>query len=119
MDIKTLATILIIFHLASAGFIGNVLHKQWGLFKTCIPRKLRNFRRLLFALSLVIFAGNLVPILVDGITIFGGVVGRTQHPKPISVAYALSNAATQMICAGLIWLLYKMAENVLKSDDDS
>lgn len=110
MDIRTLAGILLGFHIVSGIFMGLVIRKQWGLFAHDIEGKYRSLRKLLFILSLVIFAGNLIPIIVDGGTVIGQVVGRNPHPKAISVAYAVSNACVALISSILIWVLYKLAE---------
>ena len=114
MDIKTLASILITLHLISGVFIVLVLKTQWGLFKTQIAKPLRTYRKVLFALSLVIFIGNLNPILIDAQTLLSNTTQRPTHLKPISISYATSNALTALISSVLIYILYRMAGDATK-----
>lgn len=122
LSIQTIAVILLIARLISVGFILFVLRLQWKLFKSKIDFSLvpnldhyqqttvYRIRRVLFVLAVIIFLGNMIPILIDAITIFShNSLGRTQSIRPISVAYAVSNAFTAMFSAIMIWTLYKLA----------
>lgn len=111
ISIKILAMLLLVFRIASDVFIFSVLRKQWALLKVKIDPELRNFRRVLFYLSLAVFLGNIIPIIIDGLTVVYGNMNRPQHVAPISILYALSNASTALISAFLIWLLYRLASN--------
>lgn len=114
MDIKYLAAILLALHIVSGYFIALVLLRQWQLFKQPIDHTLRNYRRVLFALSSVIFLGNLNPIIIDLQTIIIGPGSRPPVLQAISISYAVSNAVVAMISAILIYILYKMAGDANK-----
>lgn len=119
ISIETLALILMLAHLAAAIFMARVLHRQWGLFKipydTSIEPKLvkelKRFRAILFSLSVIVFAGNIIPILIDGVTFFyHNPLDRNPTVPVISLAYAVSNALTALISAYLIFTLYRIAK---------
>lgn len=110
IPIKILAVVLLTTHAGSAVFIFNVLRKQALLLRMPIDSYLKHFRIILFALSLAIFAGNIIPIFIDGATLFVN-LGRTPSVRPISVLYAISNALTAFISAYLIHMLYRLAAN--------
>lgn len=118
LSIKILASILLVGHLASTGFIVSVLRRQWQLLSLPIDKTLRQFRHTLLYLSLGIFIGNLIPIAIDGLTLFVN-TGRPSHVKLISILYALSVAAVQFISAYLIWTLYRLAANPQEMTDYS
>ena len=120
--IQTIALFLLFARLISVFFIGMVLFLQMRLFGTKIDFTLvpnlskyqrRNIylaRKVLFTLSLIIFLGNMVPILIDAITAFNdNSLGRNAEVPTISIAYAASNALTAMFSAIMIWTLYKLA----------
>lgn len=122
ISIQAIAFILLIARLISVGFIISVLIVQLRNFKHEIDfsltpnlnkyqkKNIYRIRRVLFALSVIILLGNLVPIVIDWITfITDNSLGRTPNVKPISVAYAFSNALTAMFSAIMIWALYKLA----------
>jgi uncharacterized BrkB/YihY/UPF0761 family membrane protein len=108
MTIEQYAFTLLITHLASMVFIFNVLKRQWRLMKQPIPSYVKRYRYTLFILSLVIFAGNIVPIIIDALTLFIE-VGRPDTVKLVSLLYAYSNAITAVVSAYLIWTLYRLA----------
>lgn len=109
ISIAIIAFILLIMRLISAGFILSVLRKQWRLLHKPIDADLRLFQRILFAMSVIIFLGNGVPIVIDTITLFVE-TSRPAKLAALSISYALSNALTAMVSAILIWLMYKIAE---------
>lgn len=121
VDIQTIAGILLVLRAVSVVFIVTVLTLQARLFGTQIDfalvPNLSNFqqrrvylaRRVLFALSVIILAGNMVPILIDTVTLLGNDLGRPGGLQLFSVAYAFSNALTAMFSAIMIWALYKLA----------
>lgn len=116
LSIKVLAVFLIISHIISDVFIGIVLKKQYSLLRIKIERELRSFRLVLFFLSVTIFVGNIIPIVIDGLTIAGH-TNRPQHVPPISVAYAGSTAAVALVSAVLVWFLYRLAANTKEITD--
>lgn len=110
ISIKILAIVLLAMHAGSAAYIFNVLRKQASLLRLPIDTYLKHFRIVLFALSLAIFLGNIIPIFIDGVTLFVD-IGRTPSVRPISVLYAVSNALTALVSAYLIHMLYRLAAN--------
>lgn len=120
--LQTIAIFLLIARLISVAFILVILRLQWKLFGTKIDFTLvpnlttlgRNrvylARKILFALAVIIFLGNLVPIVIDTITILNSNdIGRPSGLRLISILYASSNALTAMFSAIFIWFLYKVA----------
>ena len=115
MDIKDLSAILLVGQIISVGFIFSVLRLQFGLFKTTIQHDLVAIRRVLFHLAMVIFLGNLIPIVINALTITGAIYrpvlhGRLNFP---AIIYTSSNTGVAVASALLIWLLYRMASKVL------
>lgn len=119
--IQTIALFLLIARVISVLFIISVLVRQAKLFGKSIDfsvvpyltnlqrKSVYRIRTVLFTLSVIILLGNLVPIVIDYITLFGDSLGRPSQLRPISIAYAFSNAFTAMFSAIMIWTLYKLA----------
>ena len=110
MNIKIIAAILLIERLISAGFIIAVIRRQGRLLRVRVPEQLERFRQVLFGLSLVIFVGNFIPILIDTLTLFANLQGRP-NPSAIGIAYALSNATTAVLSSVLVWVIYRLARS--------
>lgn len=122
INIQTLAMILIVMHIGSAIFMSFVLKRQYKLFSHDITlddskydqhdiARIKRFRMGLFVLSCVVLLGNVVPILIDAVTIISNNPGnRPHHVHAISILYALSNAITAFISAYLISTLYRIAK---------
>jgi hypothetical protein len=120
VDIKTIALLLLIARAVSVYFIVLVLYRQYKLFGTEIDFKLvpnlttmerkhvYQIRRILFALSCIILLGNLVPIVIDVLTLFIN-TERPANLRPISIMYAFSNSFTAAFSAIMIWTLYRVA----------
>lgn len=109
MELKILAGALLVGRLVSQVFITLVLKRQWELLKLPIDENLKLFRKRLFTLSIVIFLGNLVPILLDATALFITTEGRNSNPSIIGIAYVISNNLTAIVSAFVIWLLYRLA----------
>lgn len=119
-DIKTLALVLLLGRIVSVVFISLVLWKQYKLLRLPLEppsKEINNFRKLLFILSCIILLGNVVPVVIDTLTLMSpDSIGRNPSIPTISVAYALSNSATAAVSAFTIWLLYRTA---LSSDHNN
>lgn len=113
MDIRVLATVLLIGHLISAVFMAIVLVRQVRLFRLRAQDGLVWFRRILFVLALGIFFGNFIPIFIDALTIFNIVTRSTNRVNTIGIAYSVSNALVFALSALLIWILYRMAATTI------
>lgn len=120
ISIQVLALILMLVHIVSDIFMARVLYRQWGLFKVNYDdfgiaeselRDIKRFRVTLFTLSCIVFAGNVVPIIIDTITVLtDNSLHRNADVPIISLAYAVSNALTALISAYLIFTLYRIAK---------
>lgn len=110
MDIKHVAAILLVGHIVSASFMLLVVRRQRALTKLPIDSDLLPFRRTLNRLSVAILIGNIIPILIDILTITAhDSLRREDSPSGIGIIYGISNAVTAVISAYLIWTLYKQA----------
>lgn len=118
IDIKTLAILLLFGQFISVGFIVMVLWKQWKLLKLPVEppsKELNNFRKLLFSLSAIILAGNVIPITTNVLTLFVE-TQRPAHVHFVSILYGVSVSVTAAVSAFTIWLLYRTA---LSSDHNN
>jgi hypothetical protein len=118
IPIQIIAAILLLARLASDFYMARVLRKQWKLLKLPIEPEIKRFRKVLFILSIVIFVGNFIPIIIDSITLLYGNPGRPAAVRPISLMYAVSNASVAFFSAYLIHLLYKLADNPEEASKD-
>lgn len=109
MDIQTYASILLVIRLVSMWFIGSVLVRQMILFRYPIAKPLVWFRRTLFLLALFVFIGNIAPLIIDALTIWGDLTRSTRIVKPISLVYTIDAAGTALLSSVLIWTLYRLA----------
>lgn len=109
ISIELYAGILLVVRLISMWFMYKVLRKQWSLFQFDIPAHIRNYRRVLFILALVIFFGNVTPALIDVVTIMQSEIRQASTVTLISVLYTFSASGTALASAFLIWLLYRLA----------
>lgn len=108
MSIKMLAFGLLLGRAVSLTFIILVLRRQWQLLKLPIEREIKTFRKILFILSCAILAGNIIPVIIDVLTLFVN-TGRPPQVRAISIAYAYSNSLTAATSSLLIWFLYRLA----------
>lgn len=99
--------------IASAVFMFFVLRRQVRLFKLYITPELKVFRKILFLLAVVIFLGNLVPIIIDTLTVISHIHRSTNQVNTVGLLYAVSNTLTATMSALLIWIMYRMAAETL------
>lgn len=114
MDIQLLATLLLIGRLISEGFIIAVLRKQWRIRKSPIHPRLRNLRKVLTLLAVLVFLGNLYPLMLDFYTLIDSGVRTSQTVNLVGVFYSLDNNLTFMFASILIWTLYKLSDVVIE-----
>lgn len=112
ISITVIAGLLLVFRVVSDVLIALVIRRQWRLLKLPVPKEYREdeksikkFRKILFFLSIAIFVGNAIPVVIDALTLFVE-TGRPANLRAISIAYAFSNATTALVSATLVWLLY-------------
>lgn len=120
ISIQLLAFILLVFRLVSMTFITLVIWRQISLFGTKINfddfpsltkgqrRNIYTMRRILFAIAVVIFIGNLIPVMIDSVALLNEVI-KTPGLRSWGILYAVSNAITSVFSAFMIWFLYRLA----------
>lgn len=113
MDIRLLAIILLIGHGISTGFTLSVIRRQRELFKIKVDPEVQSVRRVLFGMSVTVALGNVIPIIVDALTIGAFVSRSSNHVNTIGLFYSLSNVVTAAVSAILIWTLYRLAARTL------
>lgn len=114
MDIQLLATLLLIGRLISEGFIIAVIRKQWRVRNTQIHPRLKALRRVLTLLAVLVFFGNIYPLLLDAYTLYDSAVRTSQNVNLVGVFYSLDNSFTFMLASILIWTLYKLSDVVIE-----
>lgn len=110
--ITTIAIILLIMRLVSLGFICLVLYRQLRLFRLDIDSGLVHFRVFMFILGIVLFLGNLLPVLVDYTYAFIIV----EDDFSLLVLYAISNASTSLAASIILYHIYKIAGTALDEE---
>lgn len=114
MDIQKLAFLLLIGRLISDGFIIFVLRKQWRIRKTRTHPRLMSIRRVLTLLALLVFIGNIYPLILDAATLFYPGIRTSQTVNLAGAFYAISTNLTFMFASILIWTLYKLSDVVIE-----
>lgn len=109
MDIRTLAWFLLLGQIGSALFMSAVIARQVTLFGRQMQRDLIWFRRVLFALAMVIFLGNAIPMGIDVVTVLGFVTRSANHINTVGLYYTTSNTLVAFTSSVLIWMLYRLA----------
>lgn len=112
ISIQTLAVILLVGRIVSIVFMALVIWKQIKLLRLPIEDEIRSFRKLLFFLSWVIMLGNVIPFIIDFVTIVSDdALGRNPFIPAISTSYSLSNSATAAVSAFTLWLIYRTSDS--------
>jgi len=114
MDIQLLAFLLLMGRLISEGFIIAVLRKQWKIRNSPIHPRLRNLRKVLTLLAVLVFIGNIYPLLLDAYTLIAPGIRTSPTINIVGVAYSLDNSLTFMFASILIWTLYKLSDVVIE-----
>lgn len=114
MDIQLLAFILLVGRLISEGFIIAVLRKQWKIRNAPIHPKLKNLRKVLTLLAVLVFIGNIYPLLLDAYTLIAPGIRTSQTVNLVGTFYSLDNNLTFMFASILIWTLYKLSDVVIE-----
>lgn len=114
MDIQLLAFLLLVGRGVSDAFIVMVIRRQWKIRKTKTHPRIMQVRRVLSLLAILIFVGNIYPLLLDAFTLFNPGIRTSQTVNLVGTFYTLGNSFTFMIASILIWLLYKLADVVIE-----
>lgn len=104
MEIKDAALYLLILRLISSIALIWVIVRQMKYLRENNPPEEQKIRVALTAVTVVLLGGNLIPIIVDIMTILGD-VDRTQKLNVVVGAYAFSNA-TFAALVGLGWAFF-------------
>lgn len=106
LDIHVYAAILLGLRLASVVLILFVIKKQWALFKRPIAKRAASMRKTLFLISIAILLGNIIPALIDVLTIHGSIAGRPAEVSTTSVLYSFNNSVVAILSSFFMWVLY-------------
>lgn len=110
MDIKDAATYLLILRIISTVALGWVLWKQIRYLRINQPPEEQIIRFALTMVTLILMAANVVPIVLDVLTIFKDLPRSTNTLNNVGIAYTFSNAGFAA-AAGLGWaFFYWLAE---------
>lgn len=119
MDIQLYAAILLIIRIITMVLMGFVLKRQLELFKLPIDKEITLYRKILFALALLIFLGNIIPAAIDLLTLTGDIIRSTRTVNGASLTYTLAWACTSLLSSVLIFWLYRMSHNVDQTHTES
>ena len=114
MDIQLLAAILLVGRLVSEFFIVQVLRRQWQIRKTKTHPRLMQLRHVLSLLAILVFVGNIYPLLLDAYTLFNPGIRTSGVINLVGTFYSLDNSLTFMFASILIWTLYKLSDVVIE-----
>ncbi len=114
MNIQLLALLLLIGRLISEGFIIAVIRKQWKVRKSPIHPRLKALRRVLTLLAVLVFLGNIYPLILDAYTLVAPGIRTSPNVNLVGVFYSLDNNLTFMFASILIWTLYKLSDVVIE-----
>lgn len=111
MDTRIIAATLLVGRLITIWFIFIVFKKQLSLLRSKHHVELRPLRKILFGLSFITIAGNIIPVVIDTMGIFGkGSFG-------LLLAYVYSNNITAILSAITLYVVYKISESTQSKDE--
>lgn len=109
MQAETYALILLIFRLTSVGLIISVLRKQRVLnTRPLADRGAAALRKDMYTLAVLALSMNIIPIIVDVLTLFD-IDQRPTIIPAISVLYMFSYSFGTLALTGILWRVYKKA----------
>lgn len=117
IDLQTY--IIILLSIAGVGmyYIFKVIREQRRLFKYIIRNTdIRKFRKVLFAISVVIVVCGLIPIAINLYTLFIDDAGRPDSVSPLSLIYSLGVHIQSLLLSYLLWQIYKLAAGATDGD---
>ena len=113
MEAKILAGLLLTGRLVTLWYLSRVLKTQIKLLRMPVDDpNVWDFRRTLHYMTIVVALGNLVPIVIDVVTILG-----PSRPFWLGVLYAISNVVTALFTAILIHKMYRLASQTKEVND--
>lgn len=109
MSVTLYAIILLLFRAVSMTLIVDVIKKQLELRKRPIRnKKAALLREDMYKLAVVALGVNIVPVMVDVLTIFS-FTARPDTIHPVSVLYMFSYGVGTLLLTGIIWRMYRDA----------
>jgi hypothetical protein len=112
MDVKQAAIGLLILRIISSVALGWVIYKQVKYVRINQPPEEQRIRYGLLSLTVILMAGNIIPILVDVLTIVSDLGRSTNRINAVGIAYTFNNASFAAV-AGIAWgLFYILAEKL-------
>lgn len=120
MELRIIADILLIERLVALYFIISVVKRQRRLMH--VVDDVGTLRKVMYGLSLSMLGMQFVPILIDIVGIIEPSLKTPTIPRPLGVAYALSNATFSIIASVMLWLIYEVIDRdnikLLKENHD-
>lgn len=120
MELRIIAGILLLERLVALYFILSVVARQRRLLH--VVDDVGTLRKVMYGLSLSMLGMQFVPILIDIVGIIEPTVKAAAVPRPLGVAYALSNATFSIIASVMLWLIYEVIDRdnikLLKENHD-
>lgn len=111
LDLQTYITILLVVAAISMFYIFRVVKKQLNLFKRKAETpRIRNFRRKLFAISLVIIIMGLIPITINILSLFNDGTGRPKQVPTLSLIYSAGVHIQSLLLSYILWRIYRLAD---------
>jgi hypothetical protein len=106
MDVRIYGALLLVLRFIATVFITGVLWEQARLMRLHVPKDVGILRKLLLSLGVVLLLMQIIPIIVDVLTIVNNPFGR--DPQPWGVSYAFSNAIFAAVASILVWIIYRV-----------
>lgn len=116
MDLDTnqkLSILLLIGRVITFIVMIGVTRKQYRVLKARNYPELRALRHTLLAGSLVVLAGNILPIVIDVMGVF------RKGSFLLLLAYVFSNNITAMLSAFLLWYNLRLSEKIRVIEDST
>lgn len=105
MEIQTAATYLLMLRIVSSVALLWVIVRQLRYLRANNPPEEQKIRVALFAVTLILLGGNMIPIFIDLYTIYGSIERSTNTINSLGIAYTFNNAGFAAI-AGLSWAFF-------------
>lgn len=111
IDLTTYLLILLTIAAVGLFFVIRVIIKQLQLFRQPISDPdVRQFRRVLFAISVAIVITALIPIGINIVSLFVD-TGRVDKVPPVSFIYSMNVHIGSLMLSYLLWRIYKLAND--------
>jgi hypothetical protein len=105
VELRIIAGILLLERMVALYFILSVVARQRRLLH--IVDDVGTLRKVMYGLSLSMLGMQIVPIIIDVVGIIEPSLKTPTVPRPLGVAYALSNATFSIIASVMLWLIYE------------